>query len=251
MAKRILLTGDFHFGSVNSPCPDDIDGYKPNKQQRILNRWFWDMVHDIGKVDAVLLNGDIVEGYNRAEHGLGCWTTNMLEQAQAGADMLSYIDTKKFYVTNGSRYHTNDNPSGDGIVAKLLGGEFGQYQVLRIGGKRIHAIHKVSHSQYTGNRGNAIGSQITKAMLNEEEWGKFDALVRSHVHYYVSLEIKDYMGLVLPCWKGLDDYGFGLGTGFVPEIGYVLLEISGGEINKTVFKQTLKGDQLFKEHRVD
>ena len=250
MVKRVLLTGDFHFGSCNSPCPEDLD-YRPNKQQKILNRWYWDMVSDIGKVDAVLLNGDLVEGYNRNQNGLGCWTTDILEQANTAAKMLSYIDTKKFYVTNGSRYHTSENPSGDGIVAKMLGAEFGRYQILRVGGKRIHAIHKVSHAQYTGNRGNSLGSQITKAILNESEWGKFDVIVRAHAHYYVCLEVKDHMGIITPCWKGLDDFGFELGTGFVPEIGYVLLEISGGEINKTVFKQTLKGDMLFKEHKVD
>jgi hypothetical protein len=250
MSRRIVLSGDYHFGSTVGPFDVEVEGidYKPTKVQRFINKKFWQMIDDVGHVDAVLSNGDIIEGYNRKSNGMGCITTDIMKQAHIAAEMLSYFNTRKHYGTNGSPYHTNQNPSGDEVVMRLLGGEFGDYQIIKVGNKRIHAIHKVGGSSYPNRRVSGLSTEIMLAMLNEPEWNKFDVITRAHRHYYASVEFKDRLGIITPCWKGLDEFAYKLGTGFVPELGYVLLEIDGNDINKYVSKFTLQGEDLYKEH---
>jgi hypothetical protein len=253
--KRVLFMGDTHLGSPYAIIPEDVktetgERIHPNKMQKFINARYYEGLDDIGPVDCTILMGDLIEGIGRHDDGSTTWTTNIMLQAQCAAEMISQVKCTNFFGVNGTPYHTGSNPSGDAVVLKMLDGKFGDYQVLNIGGKRIHACHKIGFSGDKGRRANALGTEIVRNLVNSEEWGKFDVLARGHAHYYACLEIGDQMGISIPCWKGMDPYAQQRGIGMVPELGFVLLEIHGGEVNKLVRKFTLKGQDLYKEYRL-
>jgi hypothetical protein len=159
LTKKILIIGDMHIGSNVALMPEEVETLKTEKencqliraspvQQKILKKWY-EMIDTEGKVDALVVNGDIVDGYNRKGNGIGCWTTDMDTQMKTARSLIKEIHYKKLYGTQGSLYHTNDNISVDKLTIESLNGSFSHDLALKADNIRMHFSHKVGVSGST------------------------------------------------------------------------------------------------------
>ena len=261
MTKKILIIGDMHVGSDVAIMPAEIQSLKTERensqlikaspvQLKILDKWH-EMIDNEGKVDGIILNGDLVEGYNKKNNGLGTWSCDMDTQARAAKMLIQEIKYKKLYGTQGSLYHTNNNISVDKLVVEGLGGTFSHDLALKCDSVRIHASHKVGVSGSTWQyRTTPIARELVMSELNSMEFGKFNIVVRSHTHYYCAVQFGSSLGIICPCWKGRDEYVRLLGMSYSPSIGYVILEIDGKNYTWRHNIMHLRGNDIMMEHNV-
>lgn len=263
MTKKIILIGDTHVGSDVSIMPEEVFTYKTEKensqrieaspvQKKILNKWY-EMIDSEGTVDAVVVNGDIVDGYNRKSNGIGCWTTDMDTQMKTARSLIKEIKYRKLYGTQGSLYHTNENISVDKLVIESLGGTFAHDLALKTDNVRMHFSHKVGVSGSTWQyRTTPIAKEMVMNELNQMDFGgKFNVIARNHAHYYCAVQFGKSLGIIGPCWKGRDEYVKLLGLTFNPSIGYVVLEVSGSDFTWRHNLMHLKGDDAIHTYNID
>lgn len=226
--KRILAISDLHVGSnVGLALPEFEDDmtYIGNSVTNFLWENWIQMIDRVGKVDAVFLNGDIVEGPNKAESGRGVWNTDIHVQAKAATQLLKMLKTDSFYCTQGSTYHTG-NPSGDRIVCDMIGGNWLEsYQFINIENLLFYMRH---HGDFSSNPASRTGPQQKESMVARSQDTKVDVFIRSHCHsFYGSVNAYD-LSVNVPCWKGIDGY-IGKKSIEKPDNGYILFEVDGAE----------------------
>ncbi len=243
MQKRLLCIADTHFCHKTGP----YDGSNISPQSKFLNKCWSQMIKDVGHVDGVLHCGDVSEGKNRHSEGLGCYTTDAQEQVDVAERYLRELDFDQLYMVKGTGYHGEDNPNIEQMVAKAFrdkDAKYGIYQILNLGPKRIHAIHKISMAK------SAAYNDIFDAVVNSPEWGKFDQLMRAHTHKYMYTETPMCSLTMLPCFKLMDDFIMERGIKRVPDIGYVLLEWDGHILTRQFVKFDIPKKLLFTEYQV-
>lgn len=243
--KRLLVVSDLHVGS-----PFSINSKKNNSIQRRLYSWWKEMVDEIGSVDAVVVNGDICEGVNRKEDGEGV-ELSVKDQICEAEDLLGMIETKRYYGTQGTGYHTKKNPSSDWQVIHGLKGTFDNEIPLTIERIRFHFSHKVGISS-SGQmyHGTPISKEMMVAHLNREQMGKFDVIVRGHAHYFFYVGSKSSLAIIAPCWKGRDSFVAQHSLKWNPDIGWLLFEIDGDSYSWEHHIKKLDQGDLFTEQKL-
>ena len=261
MTKKILIIGDMHVGSNVALMPEEVLTDKTERencqliqaspvQKVILKKWH-EMVDTEGKVDALVVNGDIVDGYNRKSNGIGCWTTDMEVQMRTAKKLIQEIHYKKLYGTQGSLYHTNDNISVDKLVIESLNGSFSHDMALKADNIRMHFAHKIGVSSSTWQyRTTPIAKEMVMNELNQLDFEKFHIIARNHAHYYCAVQFGKSLGLICPCWKGRDEFVKLLGLTYNPSIGYVVLEINGNDYSWRHNLIHLKGENAIHTYNV-
>ena len=250
--KKLLVVGDLHVGSNVSIMPEEVTLPKGNvieanpTQKKIFSKWE-EMVDNVGRVDACITLGDMVDGSDRKGAAKEMWTPDITQQVKTAADLLSMVKTSKYVGVQGSYYHVGDNISSDESVLTQLNGTYANELSVVIDSQRIHVSHDVgvSHSG-TAYRTTPIAQQMMLAVLNRDEYGKFGLILRGHTHYYVHVSFGGSQGVIAPCWKGRDSFAARRTLAFMPHMGYVVLNIKDRiEVEPHLF--TLKGKDLMKE----
>ena len=236
---KVLVVDSLHVGDLGAVCPPSVTvgdagksgKYTYNEIQRILYDYWKDMCRT--KYDLAIVLGEVCDGPNRKQEGLGLWTADTGLQARVGADLLRMIKTDEMFLVYGSSYHTHDNPNTEEYAAELLGLDrhhHGYEKIVEIPGKKrtwnVHIQHSVptSTAQWT-YRTTGIAKELLMAELNRAELGDVDGVIRGHAHYYVEVKFGRQWGFVCPCWKVRDIYAITRGgLGMVPRLGYVTLE---------------------------
>jgi len=96
----------------------------------------------------------------------------------------------------------------DRVATEKCGGTFrGGYATVGVDALRIHALHKGSVSKMLQNRASGLGRSIAMSILNEEDLGKHDIILRSHTHNFVYAGFEKHLGVTLPCFKVFDPFG--------------------------------------------
>jgi hypothetical protein len=182
------------------------------------------MLHNVGDVDILVLNGDLIEGPNKRGNGLGVWTTDIHAQAQCSATLIDMIRCKQIYVTQGSTYHTG-NPTGDKIVCDLIRGNWlGEWQFIEINNAlKVYLKHygdysSVPYSRCTGQR--------KQALIARSQGTDLDILINSHTHHFNFSGDSNDLSISVPCWKGIDEF-IGKKSIEQPDNGYVLIKVDG------------------------
>lgn len=232
MSKKVLFIGDTHVGSNVGLSSSEMINEDDNViHQNVIQKWisdkYYKMVDDVGKVDLLILNGDIVEGPNYKNEGVGNWTNDMDVQVEHASDLLKDIKFRKCIGCSGTRYHSGDNPKNDKRVIEKIGGQWMKEVSTEINDVRIHAAHKAAVYKNKQSKPASITGEMVAAEINAFEFGKYDILAKSHTHTYAGVDMGTSIGFLLPCWKGRDDYAIYSASPltFNPSIGYVVVEI--------------------------
>ena len=255
-AKVMIAIGDTHLGSDGAIMPLEVNSedwcegrnrrYFPNQIQKdIYKRWEM-MVEDAPRPDILVMNGDLVEGKNYKENGVGCWTTDSMLQARALAELVGMMKPRKIIATSGSPYHSDSNPNVDKLATEMCGGTFmGGYANININGKRIYAQHKVSVSKSSWQyRSTPLGRALVLAALNEDDMGHYDIVLKSHAHYFCYCGFSNSLGMILPGWKSTDNF---LNTNIEfgnSALGYVRFDFADGDFSFSPSIFHFKGDVL-------
>jgi hypothetical protein len=262
---RVLFIGDLHDGSeVALKSPDFVrqnrdDGKRvpiPNNpiQDIFYSEWV-NMCKVIGKVNLVVLMGDMCDGVNYKNEGCGTWTTNMNEQISDATNLLNMIDTDNYIGVKGSRYHIKDNMTADELVLQELGyrgnktkwiddeevgNESREYELhmdydmrLEIEELSFNLRHWLSTTSSTFMyRPTKIAREMLKLQTATQTLGEFDFVIRAHVHKYLYLDIDtEIVGVTLPCWKGRDDFAR-RSISDAASNGWFLMDIDGDSFTK-------------------
>lgn len=228
-----LLLSDIHSGSWYAPVLPkarvDYDGgtigLNPLQEKILLPHW--KKMCDGGPYDFVVVNGDLVDGLNRKEKGLGLWTCVLDLQADACASLLNAIKVKKdapFIIIGGTGYHVGDNPGIDQLTAEKLAklGKNAKYKglehILQFGKQKIHFSHWVSDAMYDGT---TLSKEILFSKKHDIDATGF---IRGHRHHYGCFTDGERFSAILPGWKCRDAYVQGRGMRYATtQIGWVEL----------------------------
>ena len=232
---RLLVISDMHCGNVSGLTPPEY--WRADLQE--TQKPFWDFytgaIDQIGPVDAVVCNGDAIDGPGRkgTTHHL---TTDVGTQAEMAARVIEYPKTKRKFIVRGTGFHVDGDTAYEDYVAAQFGIDAQDELRLEAHGRKLHFRHVVGRSdtpygQYT---------QAAKEMVNEtlqaefEDYQGADILGRAHVHYCVKISIADGAtgrmreAFTNPCLelRGPKISGFvrGLRT-WLYHVGFTLIEI--------------------------
>ena len=205
--KKILIIGDLHCGSMCGLTPPDwfISKGRDAKFAN-LQREMWDsyleMCSEFGKVDALIVNGDVIDGKGARSGGTEQLTSDMFEQCDMAVAALNEIKADMLMFTYGTPYHTSSQ-SGEDFdkeVANRMGGAIDDELNVDVNGLVFNIKHKVGSSLNPANRAAPVGRQRMRNALESlgTESKPCDVYVRSHVHYFSFCGEADWYAFTLP-----------------------------------------------------
>jgi hypothetical protein len=214
-----------------------------NSGQRYLwSRWV-EMAKIVSRVspDIVVVNGDVIDGTQRAQRGTELSLPIVEDQAAAAEECLSVLRestaSARWFFTQGTEYHDQKAGREVEVVAARMGAE--KYAGLGTGrhsrevldldvdGVVLNFSHGISCSTglYRATAPDREG--VWSALAGKEgKYPKADCVVRSHAHHFVHVEHPTKHIVITPCWQ--------LQTRFmrrssvyrmIPDIGAVLLTV--------------------------
>ena len=251
-SKKLLVLGDLHAGSWCGLTPPQWDGTEGTskaskgryKFRRELWEWYRSTLKEIGPVDAALVNGDLVDGGGRRSGGSEVIIPTQ-EQGEAAVYSCGLIQTKEYYLTYGTGYHTGDEVDSEFFIAQRLGGSIEDRQFLRINGTVIRAVHhaggsSIPHGVHTYPARVAVGNKL-KSLEGEEP--EADILFFSHRHVFSYEGDANRFSMRLPCLQGpMSKFGRRCEGGYT--MGMVLYEFdSEGNYSWHLHQAKLKGQK--------
>jgi len=237
-----------HCGSVFGMLPPDFftsDGREmpQNAGQRFLWQCWVDMAENVGHIDALIVNGDMIDGEDMKSRATNLCLTRPEDQSEAAVQILNYLLKKihhpKTYCVMGTPYH--DSPSGREaeVIAQRIGAEKyhglgpGRYcrdmLDLEIDGVILNVLHGASGSAGLYRATGPDREGVWSALAGKEgKAARADALLRAHMHFFVALQHPSKWIIQGPAWKLQDGYARKSSAyKFIPDIGYYILEIDG------------------------
>lgn len=257
---KIVAVSDMHVGSLvglADPAETPTKDAAAPVREALFECWKESAAGEWHAPDALIVNGDAIDGPNRKNGGCGTWTNDFLEQCEHAADLIRMWDAKRIYVIRGSGYHVSPANSGlqvEEYMARRLNAEEypGQDRVkpghrdrsgwswyLHFDGVTFHASHKIAVSRVFHYQSTPTARQMLQAKLNDamRHLGpemKTRVVLRGHAHYFNHVEYSGSDGYVLPCWKGQDEFGLSNGPlDISPDIGFVGFKVEGGKYAAT------------------
>lgn len=229
--KRLLAIGDLHCGHFVGLTPPDwwlSAKSDVGKVQRALWSDFKQKVKTVGKVHALLVNGDAIDGDGKRSGGCELITSDRNEQCEMAIECIKQIKANHYYFTFGTPYHTGNAEEFERIIAKEFGGNIKDCQFISVDGVVFNARHFISGSATPYGRHTAIAKEKTWADIwrEMETQPKSDVIIRSHVHYTALSGSNKYLGITLPALQGLGSrYGGQKCTGTV-HYGMVYFDVN-------------------------
>lgn len=254
--KTVLTISDLHVGSkVALSTNSRTDSYS-NLRKKIFNVWE-KMTTDYSEPDLLILGGDLIDGQNRKEGGIGTTTNDLLEQADEAVELIKQIKAKQTIVVRGSQYHVS--PHGTGLqieeyIARQLdaqphpiekGNHSAWHWFVTVNGYTFHIHHKISvprvwHYKSTPLARAMMMTKLHNSLRGEMAKYRVNCVLRAHCHSFIAVEYATTLGMTLPCWKVLDDYLEREDPlSYIPDIGFVTWQIDeSGNANwtKHIFK---------------
>lgn len=229
---RILILSDLHCGSVYGLSVPEFrlsDGsvHHPNPMQE----WLWEkwcLVADrIGRVDVAVINGDVIDGSQRAQRGTELSAVMLEDQAEMAVHAIRKMLGRsgrrvQIFGVHGTEYHDQYG----GAYAERVYSRLGAIPYNGLGpGRWGHDVLNLNIHSRTINITHTIRSTTTLIHDLRVVQGP-DVIVRSHLHKFMCVEVRGKMGLITPCWQ--------LQTKFMrkrslfdmwPDIGAVVLNV--------------------------
>lgn len=214
MSKRkILAIGDLHCGSMcGLTHPDWIVSPGRNAFYSDLQKEMWDnymeMIGHFGKVDALIVNGDVIDGKGHRSGSTELITADMFEQCDMAVAALKQIDARQMMFTYGTPYHTAspDGEDFDKEVADRMNAPILDELDIDVDGLVMNIRHKVGASSSPYNRAMPAGKHRLWDALEAQRTGDkpADVYLRSHVHYFSYCGETTWSAFTLPALQSSD-----------------------------------------------
>ena len=260
---RIVFISDVHVGSNYAVFPDRwINPESGNEvianefQKRLFEHWRR-LAEELNP-DIIVLLGDLIEGPQNKEKFGTLTIQNIQHQIDAFEKIMQLWKWKELYVVRGTDYHVAEKGlQAEEIIAQDLGAvktsKWGdRYSTtdlaLEVDGVAIHIAHHVGHSSVPHYQFTPIVREGWIYKLYDQYHGRYNLIVRGHVHYCRVAEVGDEFTIATtPCWQLPTPYQKKKSSFILPDLGLLVCEVSGDEFR--LQKHIIK-DPKFKPHRV-
>ena len=250
---KILVIADLHCGHKSGLTPPTWWVNPYDKKQYAIQKECWqfyvDTLEKIGYVDVVVLNGDAIDGKGKRSGGTEQITSDLFQQIKIVTECVQQIKFGKFFMTYGTPYHvSSDGDDFEMNIAEQFDGVIKDHLWLNVNGCILDFKHKISSSSVLQSRVNAL----VKEYVWNREWTNIegapcsDVIVRSHVHYHMSVkDPNSFLGMTTPALQAPDTkYGGRQCSGTV-HFGVILFEIPQDytdvdDVKFTVYKKHLE-----------
>jgi predicted MPP superfamily phosphohydrolase len=241
--RKIVALSDLHFGHCAGLLPMGfINSDGAEVIQNVGQKYLWECFLDltqrvkIFKPDYVLIVGDVVEGTQRKQGGVGLTLRPMQDQKAAAVQALKLLKKASYGVpflfVQGTEYHVGTNGEAEEDIAGMLDAKpydsLGPGRLVRefikmdMDGVIIQASHGISGS--TVYRASPVDRELQRAKLNADQ--KLDLQIHAHVHNYILVDKPDSTGLTLPCWQLQTTYARKKSNySLIPDIGGVFITV--------------------------
>lgn len=241
--KRILVLSDFHCGHVVGLTPPDHQSNRGQARQ-VQEECWKHFVKSRGKYDAIVLNGDQIDGDGKKSGGTEQLTTDRNEQAEMAAECVMAVCVDKatpIYSVYGTGYHTGNAEDFEAGIPVLLNkdGYNGQrvksHLWLKVEGVTFDFKHHVGSSSVPHGRHSAVARERLWNVLWSDigQSPRANVLIRSHVHYHNYCGGPGWVAMTTPALQGLGSkYGARRCSGVV-DFGYVVFTVDGDSFDFT------------------
>jgi hypothetical protein len=239
--KRVIaLVADTHVGSRYSLCGPvwigkeggNIASGRNAGQKMIYQYWqYFLKTCDKWNVDTVIFFGDLINGTNRRESGLGQMTSDLDEQKRHLVDLATPLCENRVNLhVSGSGYHDSLDTRVHFDIADMLHGKYlGNIANVQLDGtKRMINISHGASAAFVYRT--MIMSREALFMSEAIQLGKLpniDMIIRGHWHKFIHIHMEQIHILQLPGWEAFVPWhGALLSYGkFQPDIGACILFI--------------------------
>lgn len=251
--RKILVLADLHCGCKSGLTPPEWFCNESNKKRREVQEELWNwflntLNKEIGYVDAVVVNGDAIDGRGVRSGGTELMTSDLFKQVKIAERCLKEVQADKYYFIQGTDYHvSNDGNDFEILLADKFNGIIKDHLWLNVNGCTFDFKHKVASSSVFQGR----VTPLLKEIQWNREWSKdgsaprADILVRSHVHYHnMVTDNESYIAMTTPALQVADTKFGGRQCSGTVDLGMVLFEVpenytSVCDVTVSVFKKNL------------
>lgn len=239
--RKVLVISDLHCGHLVGLTPPGWmlpENDRSNHLSRLAKyqRHYWNFyTGQLAKhkpFDAVVVNGDMIDGKGERQGGTECITSDREEQCNIAKTCIKQALSKKtkLLMTYGTPSHTGKDEDWELNIANHFGCKIGGHEYARFDGVGFDFKHKIGSSQVPHGRHTAVAREKLWSQLWHEHAGfpKADVLIRSHVHYYSGSFGVNWIALTTPALQGLGSkYGTKECSGLV-DFGFVIFHCKKG-----------------------
>ncbi len=245
---RIGVVSDLHVGSIYGLMPPGFETSAGSVASlNIGQRYLWDCWTDarkrIGKLDALILNGDVIDGRQSRQGGSEFALPMLEDQSEAAVRSMRYFTATsgnrnvQIFCLQGTTYHDEEAGREMEVVAQRLSAV--QYSGLGTG-RYCKEVLDLTLDNVTLNfaHGISVSSGLYRATAPDREalWSalagkegrslKADCVVRSHAHYFCHIEHPTKHAIITPCWELQTRYMRRNSVyRMMPDLGYVVIEV--------------------------
>lgn len=198
---RMLVLSDTHCGNRVGLTPPAFWNEETRQWLEPLWTFFDNMLRQVGRVDLLVANGDLIDGPQKKDP-TALLETDIEKQVEMATDILKMVPADKRVIVKGTGYHTDENCSFEAFVAKALGTEALDEYCCEIYGRLCQFQHVVGRSDIPYGQYTQIAKEMIRDMLQSvlEDFRAATLLGRAHVHYYVGVELGDNERGIRKAW---------------------------------------------------
>ncbi len=215
-SKIGMIISDLHVGSKSGVMPKGFLSSNEeiidlNMGQLYLNECLEDMLTVLPeRLDFLMVNGDALHGVNKRETSLGVCEPDMSYQVEAAAIALQpFVDKADVvFFTKGSGYHSGVGSVWSNVLAKGMGakkspdGSFAPYWWhIDIDGVHIDLAHAQSVMMRYPATALQRELQFSTEVADIMEIGQADAVIRSHIHRCIVMNVDGRIGVSTPAMQ--------------------------------------------------
>jgi hypothetical protein len=155
--------------------------------QKQLWNWYEKTITALKPIDALLVNGDAIDGKGEKSGGTEQITTDRTKQVEIAETCIRLAEAQKVRLTFGSPYHVGVDEDWEKMVADAVDGLIGSEDNYDCNGVIFNLRHFESRSIIPHGRFTPL---MRTKMWNEllhlhEGYPLANIIIRSHTHYYL------------------------------------------------------------------
>lgn len=189
---RMIQINDLHSGNILGLTPPAWHCEQYASWQKPSWEFFTSMMEQFGHVDALVVNGDAIDGPGYKDT-VSHLTTDVGEQAEMAIQAIEKVKCDHRHIVRGTGFHVDGHTSYEDMIASAFGIDAVDELRAEIHGRLFHVRHVVGRSDIPYGQ----QTQMQKEIINEILQGEFedykaaDVLLRAHVHYCFQVSTSD------------------------------------------------------------
>jgi len=250
--RKHLFLADTHIGSKFGLWPQgfkipDFGELPLGVNQKILWIYWSDLISTlnmIGKLDSVVLVGDLIDGKGKKSEGVEQLVTDPLTQARAAVELFKPLRKlcDKMFIVRGTVYHDQVGGRATEYIGEQLNAEKNEEDgthswwelTLDLGnGHYAHVAHHGGNPYvYRATTAEREGffMSLSADKFDLPEGKNWNLIVRAHTHFFIHVEHPTLHIVYLPSWQLKTPYLIRKGPGrLIPHIGAVLVFVKDEE----------------------